>query len=248
MHTVTTDHSSPGLRRRGLLFLVFVLALFLLPVLAAMAQAAQPIAGTLVAVDARELPGTRTEIRADIRGDRAEITVVQVFFNPHRQALEACYRFPLFRDAAVQEMRLAIGDGAETALPDAALRMHKTAAGDRAQEFVQRLAELPPGQPIRITLRYRQTVPTFRGVHELVLPLAQGSGAAITPERLSLKVALHGSLPVRSVSSRSHKLKAQPRSPWAWDIALAPGQRIASRDFVLRYELAEAADPEELAL
>ena len=50
-----------------------------------------------------------------------------------------------------------------------------------------------------------------------------------------------------SVSS-SHALKAQPRSPWAWDIGLAPGQRVAPGDFVLRYQLAEAADPEGLAL
>lgn len=233
------------MRRRALFFLSCVVVLFLLPAMASMAHAGQPIAGTLAALEAGdEFPSLRTEIRADIQGDRADITVVQVFLNPHRQALEACYRFPLFRDAAVQELRLAIGDGPETALPQAAPQLHKTAAGEPA--FVQRLAALPPG-PVRIVLRYRQTVPTWLGVHELVLPLARG-GAAIAPEQLSLKVTLHGGLPVRSVSSRSHALRAQPRSAWAWDIGLAPGQRIAPRDFVLRYELATAADPEGLAL
>ena len=237
------------MRNRVLVFLSCVLALFLLPALAASAHAAQPIAGTLAAAaDAAEFPSLKTEIRADIQGDRADITVVQVFLNPHRQALEACFRFPLYRDAAVQEMRLAIGDGPETSLPEAALRMHKTAAGETLPEFVQRLAALPPGQTVRITLRYRQTVPSFQGMHELVLPMARSGLAAIGPERLSLKVTLHGGLPVRSVSSRSHALKAQPRSPWAWDIGLAPGQRIAPRDFVLRYELAEAADPWGLPL
>lgn len=244
MSTAATDHAASSLHRRGLLFAGFVAALFLLPAMAAMA--AQPIAGTLVATDSGELPSLRTEIRADIQGDRAEITVVQVFINPHRQAQEACFRFPLYRDAAVQEMRLAIGDGAETALSEAALHVRKTAADEAGQEFVQRLSDLPPGQTVRIVLRYRQTVPTFRGTHELVLPLARGSDA-IAPERLSLKVALHGGLPVRSVSS-SHALKAQPRSPWAWDIGLAPGQRVVPGDFVLRYQLAEAADPEGLAL
>ncbi len=244
MSTATTAHAASSLRRRGLLFVGFVAALFLLPAMAAMA--AQPIAGTLVGGDSGELPSLKTEIRADIQGDRAEITVVQVFINPHRQAQEACFRFPLYRDAAVQEMRLAIGDGAETSLPEAALRVHKTAADEGGQEFVQRLAALPPGQAVRIVLRYRQTVPTFRGTHELVLPLATGSVDA-TGGQLSLEVALHGGLPVRSVSS-SHALKAQPRSPWAWDIGLAPGQRVAPGDFVLRYQLAEAADPEGLAL
>lgn len=235
------------MRSRVLVFLSCVLALFLLPAFAAMAT--QPIAGTLTAAaDASEFPSLKTEIRADIQGDRAEITVVQVFLNPHRQALEACFRFPLYRDAAVQEMRLAIGDAPETTLPETALRMHKTAAGEPTPEFVQRLAQLPPGQTVRITLRYRQTVPSFQGMHELVLPLARGGAGAIGAEKLSVKVALHGGLPVRSVSSRSHALKAQPRSPWAWDIALAPGQRTAARDFVLRYELAEAADPLGLPL
>lgn len=245
-NAATTIYAAPGLRRRGLLFLGFVAALFLLPVLLAPAEAAQPIAGTLAAGQGGELPSLKTEIRAEIRGDRAEITVVQVFLNPHRQALEACYRFPLYRDAAVQEMRLAIGEGAETALPEAAPLVRKTAADAGGQEFVQRLPALPPGQPVRIVLRYRQTVPAFRGMHELALPLARG-GEAVDPGRLSLKLALHGGLPVRSVSS-SHALRARPRSPWAWDIGLAPGRSIAPGDFVLRYQLAEAADPEGLAL
>jgi hypothetical protein len=247
MSVIATDPAVSSLRRRGLLFLGFVAALFLLPVLLAPAEAAQPIAGSLAALDdVAEFPSLKTEIRADIQGDRAEITVVQVFLNPHRQALEACYRFPLYLDAAVQEMRLAIGQGPETVLPAAALRLHKTAAEGGGQELVQRLSQLPPGQPLRIVLRYRQTVPTFRGVHELALPLGRGA-EAVDPGRLSLRVALHGGLPVRSVSS-SHPLKALPRSPWAWDIGLAPGQRITPGDFVLRYQLAEAADPEGLAL
>src|SRR6185369_10889370 len=55
-------------------------------------------------------PLVHTDVKADISGPLARVTVEQEFQNPFRQKIEAVYTFPLASDAAVDDMTMHIGD------------------------------------------------------------------------------------------------------------------------------------------
>lgn len=174
---------------RLLFFCSFVLLLFLFPVVAAFA--AQPrFAGSIEAsVDGGVVtfPTLKTDIEAKVAGDLATVTVVQTFANPTGQALHATYLFPLVADAAVYEMWMDVGAERVRAQIQEVQQAEKTferaksegrAAAllkeQRPNMFTQQIANLMPGLPITVTLRYVQTVPKIDGAYELVVPLVVG--------------------------------------------------------------------------
>ena len=132
-------------------------------------------------------PTLRTEVEAEVAGDLATVTVVQTFLNPGDEAMNATYLFPLSRDAAVYAMEMEVGDERVRAVIrrveearktfEAAKREGRSAAllvQHRPNMFTQDVANLMPGLPIRVTLRYVQTVPRVDGDYELVIPLVVG--------------------------------------------------------------------------
>jgi Ca-activated chloride channel family protein len=132
-------------------------------------------------------PSLKTDIDADISGDLATVTVRQVFANPLDRPVHATYLFPLNRDAAVYEMSLAVGkeivrakidriEAARKTFEEAKLQGRSAALLEqhRPNMFTQSVANLVPGYPITVTLRYVQTVTKVDGDYELVLPLVVG--------------------------------------------------------------------------
>lgn len=158
------------------------------------ARAALPddreLGGSVTAtVDGRQIrfPALKTDITADIRGDLAAVTVVQSFTNPTGVALNATYLFPLNKDAAVHAMNMEVGDEIVTATImkkkqaeqtfETARKEGKAAAlltQHRPNMFTQNIANLMPGLPVKITLRYTQSVPRIDNAYELVVPLIVG--------------------------------------------------------------------------
>jgi Ca-activated chloride channel family protein len=179
-----------SLLNRALVFGLFVLLLFLLPL--AVSRAAEPpaLAGTIEAeIDGRPvaLPSLKTDVSADIQGDLATVTVVQTFANPATQPLHARYLFPLNAGAAVYEMWMDVGAERVRAQIQEVQQAEKTFAKAKAEGraaallqqqrpnmFTQQIANLMPGLPITVTLRYVQTVPKVDGEYELVVPLVVG--------------------------------------------------------------------------
>ncbi|HEY0973271.1 MAG TPA: VIT domain-containing protein [Solimonas sp.] len=178
------------MRLRLMCFVSFVMLLFLIPVMAARADAPPQIAGT---IEARlgdrsvQLPSLKTDVRAEVMGDLATVTVVQTFANPYDRPLHARYLFPLNHNAAVHEMWMEIG--AERIRAQIQERQQAQKTFERAKSegraaalleehrpnlFTQRIANLMPGLPIQVTLRYVQTVPRVDGAYELVVPLVVG--------------------------------------------------------------------------
>ncbi|MCB1510715.1 MAG: VWA domain-containing protein, partial [Hyphomicrobiaceae bacterium] len=132
-------------------------------------------------------PTLKTDVKADVRGDIATVTVTQTFLNPANVPLNATYLFPLNRRAAVHHMRMQVADEIVTAViqkKEEARRTFETAkrAGKaaalleqhRPNMFTQEIANLMPGVPITITLTYSQAVPRVDGHYELVVPLVVG--------------------------------------------------------------------------
>ena len=145
------------------------------------------------------LPLLKTDIDADVQGDVAQVTVTQTFANPLNQAVHATYLFPLNETAAVNAMTMEVGDERiqakiqriETARAtfEKAKSEGRSAAllsQHRPNMFTQDIANLMPGLPIKVTLKYAQTVPRLDGGYELVIPLVVGpryqpQGAGVAP-------------------------------------------------------------------
>ena len=132
-------------------------------------------------------PVLKTDIRADVQGDLATVTVVQKFANPTAVPLNALYLFPLNKDAAVFAMQMEVGDERVVAKIEEKQEAEATfekAKGEgkaaalltqhRPNMFTQNLANLMPGLPVTITLKYVQTVPRVDDAYELVMPLIVG--------------------------------------------------------------------------
>ena len=131
------------------------------------------------------LPSLRADYDVDIRGDLATVTVVQSFKNPTNRVLEPIYEFPLYEQAAVFAMTMEIGEtrvDAEVKRRDEAREIYDEARErgqqaalldqDRPNLFVQRVANVEPGQTVEITLRYTHALPRDQGQYHLAIPLA----------------------------------------------------------------------------
>ncbi len=146
------------------------------------------------------LPSLRTDIAADIVGDSATVTVIQYFGNPTKMPINATYLFPLNRNSAVYWMSMEVGmeiieaqimkiEKAKTKF-NSAKKEGKAASlltQHRPNMFTQKVANLMPNLPIKVTLKYVQTVPKIDGNYQVVIPLIvgpryqpEGSGEAPT--------------------------------------------------------------------
>ncbi|GFE64670.1 VIT and vWA domain-containing protein [Litoreibacter roseus] len=148
------------------------------------------IAGRVIAhVDGKtvDLPLLDSGVAVNIEGDMATVEITQTFSNPSRVPLEARYLFPLNQHAAVYGMQMEVGDEIvqakirKKAVAEAefvqASQQGKAAAlltQHRPNMFTQRIANLMPGLPVKVVLRYVQMVPKIDGRHELVIPLIVG--------------------------------------------------------------------------
>lgn len=147
-------------------------------------------AGSIVAVvdeKHQSLPLLRSQYDVDIDGDTATVTLVQTFLNPTEEALNATYLFPLNQKAAVFGMEMRVGNQllkAKIKRKEDAEKTYEQAQSEgkaaallmqhRPNMFTQNIANLMPGQPVQITLKYAQSVPKIDGAYELVIPLIVG--------------------------------------------------------------------------
>ena len=137
--------------------------------------------------EARILPLKHTEVKAEISGFTAEVSVTQVFANSSSGPIEAIYVFPLPENAAVNDLTLTIGDRVikgqikkrEEArqVYEAAKAQGKTAAlldQERPNIFTQSVANIQPGHEIRVTLKYLQDLAYDHGEYKFVFPMTVG--------------------------------------------------------------------------
>ncbi len=105
-----------------------------------------------------ECPLKRTDVKAEVSGQLARVTVTQQFRNPFREKIEALYVFPLPQSAAVDDMTMIVG--ARTvkgkikrreeaqAIYESAREAGKTASlldQERPNIFKQSVANIAPG-------------------------------------------------------------------------------------------------------
>jgi Ca-activated chloride channel family protein len=132
-------------------------------------------------------PLKHTAVQAEISGFLARVTVTQQFENPFQERIEAVYVFPLPQSAAVDDMTMLVGDRVvrgkikrreEARAIYEAARAAGHVAGlleqDRPNIFMQSVANIMPGEKVKITIRYVETLKYEAGVYEFVFPMVVG--------------------------------------------------------------------------
>jgi Ca-activated chloride channel family protein len=132
-------------------------------------------------------PTLKLDFDVDVRGDLAEVTVVQTFANPAEEPVHATYLFPLSENAAVHAMEMRVEDEVVRAVIQRVEEARATfeAARDegrsaalltqhRPNMFTQDVANLAPGLPVTVTLSYVEPLRRADGAYRLVLPLVVG--------------------------------------------------------------------------
>lgn len=224
--------------------------------------------------DTDRLPLKSTTAAVTISGVITDVLVTQVYKNDGRKPLEAIYIFPASTRAAVYGMKMTIGKRvieAKIKKRDEARRDYEQAraAGknaslleqQRPNVFQMNVANIMPGDEIKVELKYTELlIPTDR-VYEFVYPtvvgprysnqkaesatlsehwvenpyLRQGELSATT---FDINVAINAGMPIKDLTCSSHKVKATYESSSLAKVSLdKTGANGGNRDYVLRYRL-----------
>jgi Ca-activated chloride channel family protein len=221
-------------------------------------------------------PLKHTDVQAEISGFVARVTVTQAFENPSKEAIEAIYTFPLPNDAAVDDMTMTIGSrvirGQIKKREEAreiyeAAKAHGHAAAlldqERPNIFTQSVANIMPGEKIKITISYIQLLKYEEGVYEFVFPMVVGpryipgaggliptTGVTTDPEKISppitpdgtraghdisLTVKLDAGLPISELKSQLHQVDIKRVGDTRAEVSLNNQNEIPNKDFILKF-------------
>jgi Ca-activated chloride channel family protein len=223
-----------------------------------------------------QLPLKSTSASVDITGVIAQVRVTQVYRNEGKRTLEAIYVFPGSTRAAVHGMTMKIGERVITAKIEerqearrqynSARQAGQTAAlleQQRPNVFQMNVANILPGDEIKVDLVYTELLVPENHVYEFVYPTVVGPRYSTTPAEgapesehwvqnpylhsgeapastFSFRARIVAGMSLREVSSPSHQIDVAYQDPRRATIALPPTERFgANRDVVLRYRLAE---------
>jgi Ca-activated chloride channel family protein len=220
-------------------------------------------------LDALPLKATKVDVR--IAGVIAEVTVTQHYRNEGQRVIEARYVFPGSTGAAVHAMNVRVGERLISAQIrekqrarleyDTAKREGKTTAlleQERPNVFSMNVANILPGDDVRVELKYTELIAPNDGLYRFVFPTVVGpryrsptaspangsfpATAHLQPGTASntmfdLSVQLHAPLPVSDVRCHTHKLEAQGLGTSSVQLALADDSVRDKRDFILEYSL-----------
>ena len=138
-------------------------------------------------VEVQTAPALRTDVQIDVSGVIARIRIRQTFRNPGDSWVEGVYVFPLAEKAAVDTLRMKVGDRiieGEIREREQAQRVYNNAkrTGQRAslieQErpnvFTASVANIPPNSEIAIEIGYLQRLRVADGLIGLQFPSVVG--------------------------------------------------------------------------
>jgi Ca-activated chloride channel family protein len=230
------------------------------------------VLGDNTETDALPLKSTRAEVK--IAGKVADVTVTQIYKNQGKKTLEAIYVFPGSTRAAVHALRMTVGDRiieAEVMECQQARQTYEDAkkAGQttslleqqRPNVFQMNVANILPGDEIKVELKYLEFLRAEDKVYEFVYPtvvgprysnmLKEGSPdkekwvenpylhqGQPPPYTFGITVEVRGGLPLAKLASPSHEVNIKYSNPRVAEVSLKDDKTGGNRDFVLRYALA----------
>ena len=231
--------------------------------------------GALTVLDAEHkakamCPLKHTDVKAEISGFISRVVVTQQFENPFKEKIEAVYTFPLSQNAAVDDMTMIVGERTVRGkiLPREEARLVYEAAKangqvaslldqERPNIFTQAVANILPGEQVKITISYVETLNYVNGAYEFVFPMVVGpryipgsvpDAARIKPKMLSpgtrsghdisLEVTLDAGLIIDDLSSKTHVVDIERLDSHSARLRLKDNATIPNKDFILRYDVA----------
>jgi len=132
----------------------------------------------------RHAPTLHTDVKIKVSGMVARAKVVQRFTNPGKEWVEGVYVFPLPENAAVDHMRLRVGErviegqikekGEAKRTYEKAKRAGKKASlleQERPNVFTTSVANIGPGEEVTVEIEYQQTLRYDQGKFSLRFPM-----------------------------------------------------------------------------
>ena len=221
------------------------------------------------------LPLKATKAEVFISGVIADVLVTQVYKNEGKKALEAIYIFPASTRAAVYGMKMTIGKRvieAQIKKRDEARQEYEQArdAGksaslleqQRPNVFQMNVANIMPGDEIKVELKYTELLVPTDKIYEFVYPTVVGprysnqSVAIAAPaEKLvenpylhqgelsattfDIAVTIVAGMPIRDLVCASHKVNSTFSNLSTAKVSLDKAETNGgNRDYILRYRLA----------
>ena len=222
-----------------------------------------------------KLPLLSTKADVSIAGVIADVRVTQVYKNDGKKPIEAIYTFPASPRAAVYAMKMTIGDRTivarikekEQARKDyeQAKQQGKSASlleQQRPNVFQMNVANIMPGDFIKVEMSYTELLVPTDGVYEFDYPTVVGprynnKTAAESPASekwiaspythegeqpsytFGMAVDLACGLPIQEITCPSHKTSVKYTGLNSASVLLDPSEKEGgNRDFILRYRLA----------
>ncbi len=245
------------------------------------AQDQAPTQGSLQAFDkdgkpAGECPLKHTDVKAQVSGFLSRVTVTQEFENSFPNKIEAVYKFPLPDAAAVDDMTMVIGERVikgkilrreeAQAIYTAARQEGRIASllnQEQANIFTQQVANILPGQSIRITISYVETLQYEDGAYEWSFPMVvapryvsaapadanpQTDASPTSPTNapvetrgghdISLEIDLDAGVPIVAINSQTHETEVQQLNEKRAIVRLKDRATVPNKDFLLTYRVA----------
>lgn len=231
----------------------------------------------------QQAPLLETDVEIRVTGHVARAKVTQRFVNPERDWYEGIYVFPLPENAAVDRLRIRIGERiveGEVREKEQAKKTYAEAKAEgrraamleqeRPNIFTSSVANIAPGEEVRVEIEYQQTLRYDQGRYSLRFPMVVGprylpasmdpvDAARISPAVLrpnennamhnpvSLKVEVQAGVPLEMLNSPTHAIDTESCGG-APCRAVLRGPVPANKDFVLDWALAPGEAPAAAAI
>lgn len=223
-----------------------------------------------------QLPLKSTQVEVKINASIAQIKVMQQYANEGTRPIHARYVFPASTRAAVHGMRMQVGEQVVVAKiqeRQAAKQTFETAkkegksasllTEERANVFTMQVANILPGDTIRIELDYTELLVTTDGIYEFVYPTVVGPRYSTVPEAgagdqqqwlknpylkegmppvttFDIDVQIAAGLNISDMACPSHKTDITWQDGAQATVQLAATETDGgNRDYILRYRLAD---------
>lgn len=225
------------------------------------------------------LPLKSTRVEATVAGVIADVRVTQVYANTGKTAIEAIYVFPGSTRAAVHGLTMMLGERRIEAqiktrekareIYTAAKTEGKTASllqQQRPNVFQMNVANILPGDEVRVELRYTELLVPTDGVYQFTYPGVVGPRYSNKPAGnaspddawvsnpylrsqdgadaagFTLDLTLKAGLPILEAYCRTHRTDITFDRTDSAHLSLSPEEtNAANRDFIFRYRLAGQA-------
>jgi Ca-activated chloride channel family protein len=220
------------------------------------------------------LPLKSTQVEVKINALIAQVKVIQQYANEGTRPLHARYVFPASVRAAVHGMRMQVGEQVVVARIqerqeakqtfETAKKQGKSASlltEERANVFSMQVANILPGDTIRIELDYTELLVPSDGIYEFVYPTVVGPRYSTLPEAgaaehhrwienpylnkatplvtaFDISVQIAAGLNITDISCPSHLTDITWQDGSRAAVKLAPAETNGgNRDYVLRFRL-----------